>query len=312
MLIVRRLALNWTTPGRRPDAPTAAKGQSPSARRNDSLIAAEGRLRPSAALLTGARDGFVILGGCALAVVAVFTLHVALGRHAPDRTNPAASKDNLYITPVYGEYLHGDRPLSPAVVWDASMDYLHFIHSDYDGIPKTDPNGSQPLEWPFHERTINYRWDSDGTHTSYVQLVGNLWSWILALIAPIAAVVLLVIQRRHPVESTQPARRALMLMLLLQYFVYMAVHFFIGLHRVMYLYHYFIALLLAFCLVPLVVAEAVDRWPSLRPRLAPALGVMTALLLASFVFWSPLNLHRPLTKQQCEWRNVIQHVVNCR
>jgi hypothetical protein len=39
---------------------------------------------------------------------------------------------------------------------------------------------------------------------------------------------------------------------------------------------------------------------------------LTALLLVSFVFYSPLNFHRPLTYQQCERRNSFQHVVDCR
>jgi hypothetical protein len=34
-------------------------------------------------------------------------------------------------------------------------------------------------------------------------------------------------------------------------------------------------------------------------------------VLVSFAFYSPLNFHRPLTHQQCEWRNSFQHVVNC-
>jgi hypothetical protein len=39
---------------------------------------------------------------------------------------------------------------------------------------------------------------------------------------------------------------------------------------------------------------------------------LTALLLVSFVFYSPLNFHRPLTHLECERRNTFQHVVDCR
>jgi len=101
-------------------------------------------------------------------------------------------------------------------------------------------------------------------------------------------------------------------MLLLQYLVFMAVHAYLGTMRVMYLYHYFLALLLAFCLVPLVLAEAAERWRALRAWHEPGLAVITVLLLISFTFYSPLTFHRPLTLAQCEWRNVVQHVVDCR
>jgi dolichyl-phosphate-mannose--protein O-mannosyl transferase len=80
----------------------------------------------------------------------------------------------------------------------------------------------------------------------------------------------------------------------------------------MYLYHYFLALVLAFCLVPLVLAEADDRWPARRAWREPTLAVITTLLLIGFAFYSPLSFHRPLTHAQCEWHNVIQHIVDCR
>ena len=92
----------------------------------------------------------------------------------------------------------------------------------------------------------------------------------------------------------------------------MTAHDYLGTMRVVYLYHYFLALVLAFCLVPLVLAEVADRWPVLRTRQESQLAVITVLLLVSFAFYSPLSFHRPLTHAQCEWRNVVQHVVDCR
>ena len=80
----------------------------------------------------------------------------------------------------------------------------------------------------------------------------------------------------------------------------------------MYLNHYFQALILGFCLVPLVLAEAAERWHRLRASQELVQAVITSLLLVSFAFYSPLSLHRPLTHSQCEWRNFAQHVVDCR
>jgi hypothetical protein len=39
---------------------------------------------------------------------------------------------------------------------------------------------------------------------------------------------------------------------------------------------------------------------------------MAAALLVSFVFYAPLNYHRPLTHAQCDLRNLFQHVIDCR
>lgn len=271
----------------------------------------------SRALLLGrcARDGAVMVAGLSLAVVSVFTVHVTVSPRPANPTSAAGRADEKFITPPYREYLAGLRPFSPGIVLEAARDYGRYMAADFEGTTLVDSNGSGPLEWPLQHKTINYRWDSDGTFTSYVQLVGNPISWILALLAPAATAVLLFMQWKWPIETLEtkgPARRTVMLMLLIDYLAFMAVHLFLGSQRVLYLYHYFLGLLLAFCLIPLVLQEAIARWPVLSRRQTPVLVTMTSLLLAGFVFYSPLNFHHPLTKSQCERRNLLQHVVECR
>lgn len=283
MLIVRRIRIGWSFGGSR-----------------------------SRLLLTGLRDGSVIASGCLLAIVAVWTIHVAVSSHRPPVGSAASVKDRAFMSDTYQAYLDGERGLSPAVVWAAARDYTDFMLADLNGIPKRDQNGSRPLEWPLDARAINYRWDSDGVHTSYLQLVGNLWGWFVADIALLAAVGLLILQRLRPCPSSDPDRRALMAMLLTQYLVFMIVHVCLGTMRVMYLYHYFLALILCFCLVPLVLAEAAERWPALRAWREAQLALIAVPLLAGFAFYSALSFHRPLTHVQCEWRNAVQHVVDCR
>jgi len=70
----------------------------------------------------------------------------------------------------------------------------------------------------------------------------------MAGIALVATVGLLVLQWWRPCPSSNRERRALMVMLLLQYLVFMTAHAYLVTMRVMYLYHYFLALVL--CLLP--------------------------------------------------------------
>jgi hypothetical protein len=86
------------------------------------------------------------------------------------------------------------------VVLATAQDYTRFMLADLKGVPKNDQNGSQPL----HIRTINYRWDSDGVHTAYVRMVGNLWRWLMAGIALVATVGLLILQWWRPCPSCNP------------------------------------------------------------------------------------------------------------
>jgi hypothetical protein len=65
-------------------------------------------------------------------------------------------------------------------------------------------------------------------------------------------------------------------------------------------------------MLPLLFQEVMERWPVARRWQTHALGGLTVLLLLSFVFYSPLNLHRPLTYAECERRNAFQHVVDCK
>jgi dolichyl-phosphate-mannose--protein O-mannosyl transferase len=263
-------------------------------------------------LLIAARDAGVMAGSCVLVMIAVFALHVRVSANYVDATSVAGQKDQQFLSQEYREYLQGKRPLSAGVLAHAAGDYCRFMTADFEGIARSDANASNPLQWPLEHGTINYRWDSDGTRTAYVQLVGNRVSWVLALAAPFAALTLLVLQWRRPSEPADRVRRPLLGMLLIEYIAFMALHWYLGTYRVMYLYHYFIGLLLAFTLLPLVFREALDRWPATRKWQTPALAGLTALLLVSFVFYSPLNFHRPLTYLECERRNTFEHVVDCR
>jgi dolichyl-phosphate-mannose-protein mannosyltransferase len=263
-------------------------------------------------LLIATRDASVIASSCVLVMIAVFAVHVRISANYVDPTSVAGQKDQQFLSQEYREYLQGTRPLSASVIVSAANDYRRFMTADFEGIPRIDPNASSPLQWPLERGTINYRWDSDGTRTAYVQLVGNRVSWLLALAAPIAALVLLLLPWQRSSEPADDVHRSLLGMLLIEYIAFMALHWFLGTYRVMYLYHYFIGLLLAFTLLPLVFREALARWPAAQKWQTPALAGLTALLLVSFVFYSPLNFHRPLTYQQCERRNAFQHVVDCR
>ncbi len=281
MLVARRIGLSWHT-------------------------APRGRL-----LWHGVRSGALMAGGFCAVVFAVLTFHVVFNRVPPVGASPAGTKDLSFMSDTYSAYLLRERPLSLQVLLAAGSDYVDFMTDDFENITRTDPNGSRPLEWPLHRRTINYRWDSTDGQTAYVQLTGNLFNWMLALAALIGSAAWLVVAGLRRWPTAHPERRALMAMLLVQYIAFMAVHIYIGQQRVMYLYHYFIGLLITFCLVPLLAAEAAEHWPTLKERQELLLGAMVVLTWACFIFYAPLTFHWYLTHTQCEWRNVLQHVVAC-
>lgn len=271
------------------------------------------RSSPHARLwLRAARDTVVMLAGCFLAVAGVFAADFALNPLPPNTASPAGAHDMTFVTAPYAEYLHHERSLSPAVVWAGAVDYTRYMVSDFKGVALTDPNGSAAIGWPLGRGAINYRWDSKGGRTAYVQLAPNPFGWWIGLAALLGALVILAAQQLGFWPIRRADRRWLMIAFLAQYAVFMAVHIYIGTLRVVYLYHYFIGLILTFCLAPLVAAEVMDRWPVLRAHRRSLACGMLALIWGGFALYAPLTFHWPLTHSQCELRNVLGHVVDCR
>jgi dolichyl-phosphate-mannose-protein mannosyltransferase len=259
-----------------------------------------------AAWMRTIRDGALMALGFLLAATAVMTIDVAISRRPPDLATPAGQRDAGFVSPAYGAYLDGERPLSPGVVLAAAADYRRYIAADFDGMARADANGSSPIAWPLHRGTISYRWDSDGVTTRYLQLAGNRGGWAVSLAGLIAAAILVFTR-----DWTDPRRRDLAAMLLATHAGFMILHVALGQHRVMYLYHYFPGLLLGFVLAALSFTEARARWPELGVWRG-GLAVVAVLHLACFAFEAPLTYHRPLSHAACEARNFGQTIVACR
>jgi len=196
------------------------------------------------------------------ACVAVITLHVAIGTHPPNGAMPSATKDALFISSTYREFLKHERPLSPGVVLAAAHDYARFMAADHAGRVRVAPTGSRPLERPFTSRPILYQRDSGGTRTASVEHIGNAVGWAIGFVAVVSSVGFMTRRRRQP----------LIAMLLIVYASFIALHLYLDGLRVVYLYHYFPALLLSFCLVPLAIQELASGWRaiSLRTRRSSA------------------------------------------
>ncbi len=252
------------------------------------------------------RDGLIMTAGFVLAVTAVMTVHVVVSRHPPNLATPAGQRDAGFISPTYRAYLDGERTLSPKVVLAAATDYRRYIAADFDGMTREDANGSSPIVWPLLGGSINYRWDSDGVTTRYLQLAGNQVGWAISLAGLIAATALVFTR-----SWTDQRRRALVGMLLVGYAGFLAMNIALGQHRVMYLYHYFPGLLLGFLLAAISLTEARARWPDMAGWRS-GLMIIAGLHLVCFAFEAPLTYHRPLSHAACENRNWGQTIVACR
>jgi dolichyl-phosphate-mannose-protein mannosyltransferase len=253
-----------------------------------------------------------------LVIFSVFYVHATLTRKMPELNTPAATQDLANMSSAYRTYLEQHQALTPGMVLTITSDYFKFMDKDHKGVPKLDTtkpgeNGSHPLHWPFHDRNINYRWDSANGKTSYVQLVGNQLMWYSGTAAVIFCMILIINYRLFAI----PLRGSLRTYHLIEVFTglyasFMLLHLWIITQRVMYLYHYFLGLMISYVLLALLWQYLSEVHAAFAKRRTLILMVAFSAFLASYLFFLPLNNHRPLTKQECERRNIsISHIVDC-
>lgn len=255
--------------------------------------------------------GWTVLAGFFAMLILIFSLHVVFNPNAPDPTTEAGKRDLRYMDQVYQDYLHHKRGLSPEVIWHATYGYYQYMKHDFTGEVKTEPNGSQPILWPFMAKAINYRWDFDGHRTAYTQMLGNPVNWGLGLLGVVGALVL-VVRRRFRDETPQETRDLdLSEALLAMYAVFMGIHIYLGLQRVMYIYHYFIGLALTFMLAALTFRLLMRRLPWLDKHRFSILCALSLLIAGSFLFYAPLTYHQQMTRAACEARNIPVRLVVC-
>jgi dolichyl-phosphate-mannose-protein mannosyltransferase len=254
----------------------------------------------------------------ALTFFCVFYVHALLGRTPPAPESPAGRQDLANMSPAYKNYLEQHQGLTPGMVVTIAVDYFKFMDKDHKGVPKLDvtkpgENGSHPLHWPFHDRNINYRWDSADGKTSYVQLVGNQLAWYSGTAAIIFSFVLIINYRLFAI----PLRGTLRTYQLIEvfaglYLAFMLLHLWLITQRVMYLYHYFIGLLLSYIVLALLWQHLCEVHAALAKRRTAILVVACTAFFGSYLFFLPLTNHWPLTKEQCERRNIsISRIVSC-
>jgi dolichyl-phosphate-mannose-protein mannosyltransferase len=257
------------------------------------------------------RNGISIAAGFGLAVVAVASLHLLVSPNPPRMGTPAGDKDSMFVSGPYLDYLEHRRGFSTPVLWSAMQGYNRFMAADLQGIGTTDPNGSTPLQWIVGQLPISYRWDSDGVRISNVWLVANPAGWLVSIAGVIATILLLARKFSGRRALHAPTNITLSAALLLTWVLFMITYQWLTLHRVMYLYHYFLPLIIGWILAALAWQQITER---IRKRhigaTLPSLVVITVLV--GFVFLSPFALHQPLTPSQCKFRSSLSVGIFCR
>lgn len=215
-----------------------------------------------------------LIGALVIAPFAVyyasFAVHFALLTHA--------GTGDAFMTPRFQHDLVGNAHANdPELKSLSSLGKFAELNIEMylanQRLTASHPYSSKWYTWPFMQRPIFY-WIKDNAR---IYLIGNPVVWWASTVALAVLLLDAMIVGIRRIGATP-------LMLLGVWFMNMLP--FIGINRVMFLYHYFIALIWAV----LMLAWLLDRSPQ-RKRIA--LG-LTLLSLATFLFFSPLSYGSPL------------------
>jgi dolichyl-phosphate-mannose--protein O-mannosyl transferase len=256
-----------------------------------------------------ARHAAAAIGAAAVTVLAILHLHFAISARPMPAQWAAARADARFVADGYRDYLDGKAGLTAPVLIAAADGYRRFMAADLAGIGRSDRNGSMPLSWPIGWKPIVYRWDSDGHSTAYVALVPNLAAWAVSLFGVEGGFCVALCGFRRGARPEARRHAPVAAALLAIWAAFMLSYLLLAHMRVMYLYHYFPALLTGWALAAIAGPLAGAR---LRPAAASrAANLVLAAILLDFIWLAPMALHQPLTDTACRWRTAMTDADLC-
>lgn len=234
----------------------------------------------------------------------VWQVHFALGK----RVESALSNGGYYEASAEYKKILSARTSGNFINFPIMLrDSLNFVGHYNNGVPglklgSKNENGSPWFLWPFGARSIRYRWDQVGERYAYAYLQPNPVVWLGALCMLFIGFSLIIASWFYNIALKNRFLLYVFLGIYASYIIAVS-----QITRVLYLYSYFTALIISFVVFALVFAE-LDHLGKLKigdKAKKISLSVFACLVFVSFVFFSPLTYHRPLSDEDFNKRNLI-------
>ncbi len=190
--------------------------------------------------------------GALTALGLTLAMFIALTPLPPDPASAAGRADLAFLAPPHRAALDRGH-WTPAAVIAVAEDITAQMRGDLAVTPKTDANGSHPVDWLLARGSILYRADAAANPPYALGLTPNRAVWLISLLGVLSSL-LPGRLRQNPVR----------VMLLGGWLASMAALAWLDSQRVVYLYHYLIPLLLGHALAALEWKHHnLPRWPAL-------------------------------------------------
>lgn len=252
-------------------------------------------------LLTSVPSGVLPI---ALVFLSVFYIHIGMG-------TKVIAGHTYKASPEYLQAIQRGDTWSFSTFRIGLRDNFKYMSEYADGVPrldecKPDENGSFAMDWLLGKKTISYRWDKDTINgvvqVKYMNIVANPIIWF-SVVAGIVLSLGLIMSKFIYGQQEKDTRLFYWICAFTSlYMCYMLA--ILQIERVMYLYHYLVALVFGSVNLALVFSY-IYREDILtnNKHMWINLGVFVALVIAVFAFFAPFTYGIAMTEDQFEMRN---------
>lgn len=248
------------------------------------------------------------------------------------------------LSPNYKKIVDTNSFENPLSVIDSTIGWYKYQDNYSKNVPKLDitkpgENGSFPTNWIVGRKAISYRWDrypilkeNHNTYgfnqvpgdislddqsklpdedrqkwvvaVKYLYLVANPAIWLVSILGIMFAIVLLFGWMFYGLKV-----KNYKLLSLIGFFTTLYASYMISVlrvDRVLYLYHYFVALIFALLVAFFVFLYSFENSlndPKKQKYIYISLWLVFGLIVASFIFYAPFTYYLPLTSTEFDQRN---------
>ena len=244
----------------------------------------------------------------------IFYIHTGLGISVNTKgsNNQGLYKAKKEYQAILSQGSSTWNPVNFPIMFEDNWNYMQEYHK---GVPKLDPtnkneNGSYPTNWPVMNKTISFKWET-ANYSDYqvLYLIGNPIIWLSGLIGVIVAVSL-ILSVLFLGNRIRDLRSFVFIMIFTGlWLVYMATMVYVIEIRVMYLYHYLIALVFSLLLPPLLIDYLFGRELRKDTNKSNLIYICLiswmVLIFVSYLIYAPFTYYLPLSKDGFKARRLF-------
>lgn len=239
-------------------------------------------------------QGITVVVGMLAVIMAIFYLHFTIADTMGVKSYKAS--------PEYKQIIKEGATANPLNFPIMMMDNLKFMKDYSKTVPRYNPckkleNGSLAATWPFGNKSINYRWGKKDGKVSYLYLQVNPMIWFSVVAAMIIAFAMIISRFIFGLHVKDQRLFYLIATFSGMYASYMITMF--NIERVMYLYHYFIALFFGvfvlFLLFNYLFKEGIEKESKI---LNIAVIIFVLEVIYCYYYFAPFTYFKPLTTME--------------